>query len=131
MRSETIVALSTPQGKNGIGVVRISGKDSLSLAEKMFAPFDKKSEPTPNLMRLGRIDLGETQDIGFMVFFKAPKSFTGEDVVEFQCHGGIAVTKKIIEKVLLLGGRMAEPGEFSKRAFLNGKMSLDEAQWKA
>ena len=128
MRSETIVALSTPQGKNGIGVVRISGKDSLSLAEKMFAPFDKKSEPTPNLMRLGRIDLGETQDIGFMVFFKAPKSFTGEDVVEFQCHGGIAVTKKIIEKVLLLGGRMAEPGEFSKRAFLNGKMSLDEAE---
>lgn len=128
MKSDTIVALSTPQGKSGVGVVRISGKESLSLAEKMFSPLDKKSIPTPNLMRLGKIDLGETQDLGFMVYFKSPKSYTGEDVIEFQCHGGIAVTKKIIEKVLSLGGRMAEPGEFSKRAFLNGKISLDEAE---
>lgn len=128
MKSDTIVALSTPQGKSGVGVVRISGKESLSLAEKMFSPLDKKNIPTPNLMRLGKIDLGETQDLGFMVYFKSPKSYTGEDVVEFQCHGGIAVTKKIIEKILSLGGRMAEPGEFSKRAFLNGKISLDEAE---
>lgn len=128
MKSETIVALSTTQGKSGVGVVRISGKKSLNIAEKMFSPFDKNSVPTPNLMRLGRIDLGEAQDVGFMVYFKSPKSYTGEDVVEFQCHGGIVVTKKIIEKVLSLGGRMAEPGEFSKRAFLNGKMSLDEAE---
>lgn len=128
MRNDTIVALSTPSGKAGVGVVRISGIDSLKVAEKMFRPLDKNSTPTPNLMRLGNIDLGGAKDLGFMVYFKAPKSYTGEDVVEFQCHGGVAVTKKIIEKALLLGARVAEPGEFSKRAFLNGKMSLDEAE---
>ncbi len=128
MKNDTIVALSTPSGKAGVGVVRISGSDSLKVAEKMFRPLDKNSTPTPNLMRLGNIDLGGAKDLGFMVYFKAPKSYTGEDVVEFQCHGGVAVTKKIIEKALLLGARVAEPGEFSKRAFLNGKMSLDEAE---
>lgn len=128
MKNDTIVALSTPSGKAGVGVVRISGSDSLKVAEKMFRPLDKGSVPVPNLMRLGNIDLGGAKDLGFMVYFKAPKSYTGEDVVEFQCHGGVAVTKKIIEKALLLGARVAEPGEFSKRAFLNGKMSLDEAE---
>lgn len=128
MKNETIVALSTPSGKAGVGVVRISGKDSLKVAEKMFKPLDKNSTPTPNLMRLGNIDLGGAKDLGFMVYFKAPKSYTGEDLVEFQCHGGVAVTKRIIEKALTLGARVAEPGEFSKRAFLNGKMSLDEAE---
>ncbi len=128
MKNDTIIALSTPPGKAGVGVVRISGKDSLKVAEKMFKPLDKMSDPTPNLMRLGNIDLGGAKDLGFMVYFKAPKSYTGEDVVEFQCHGGVAVTKRIIEKALTLGARVAEPGEFSKRAFLNGKMSLDEAE---
>ena len=128
MVDDVIIALSTPVGKSGIGVVRMSGKNCLDIAKKMFTPLNKNVDIIPNLMVLGNIDLGSTTDIGFMVYFKAPKSYTGEDTVEFQCHGGIAVTQKIIEKALSLGVRLAEPGEFSKRAFLNGKMSLDQAE---
>lgn len=128
MLNDIIVALSTPYGKAGIGVVRMSGKNCLNLATKMFCPLKKVDKYTPNLMVLGYIDLGETKDLGFLVYFKSPKSYTGEDTVEFQCHGGIAVTNKIIEKVVSLGARLAQPGEFSKRAFLNGKMSLDQAE---
>lgn len=128
MIEDTIIALSTPVGKSGIGVVRMSGKESLNIAKKMFTPLNKNIDIIPNLMLLGNIDLGSTKDLGFFVYFKAPKSYTGEDIVEFQCHGGIAVTQKIIEKALSLGVRLAEPGEFSKRAFLNGKMTLDQAE---
>lgn len=128
MIDDVIIALSTPVGKSGIGVVRMSGKNCLDIAKKMFTPLNKNVNIIPNLMVLGNIDLGSTTDFGFMVYFKAPKSYTGEDVIEFQCHGGIAVTQKIIEKALSLGIRLAEPGEFSKRAFLNGKMSLDQAE---
>ena len=128
MIDDVIIALSTPVGKSGIGVVRISGKNCLDIAKKMFTPLNKNVDIIPNLMVLGNINLGSTTDIGFMVYFKAPKSYTGEDTIEFQCHGGIAVTQKIIEKALSIGVRLAEPGEFSKRAFLNGKMSLDQAE---
>ena len=128
MIDDTIVAISTPSGKSGIGVVRMSGKNSLNFATRMFYPLNKNIEIKPNLMILGNIDLGSTTDLGFMVYFKAPKSYTGEDIVEFQCHGGLAVTQKIIEKALSLGVRLADPGEFSKRAFINGKMSLDQAE---
>ena len=128
MIDDTIVAISTPSGKSGIGVVRMSGKNSLNFATKMFCPLNKNIEIKPNLMVLGNIDLGSTTDLGFMVYFKAPKSYTGEDIVEFQCHGGLVVTQKIIEKALSIGVRLAEPGEFSKRAFINGKMSLDQAE---
>ena len=128
MVDDVIIALSTPVGKSGIGVVRMSGKNCLDIAKKMFTPLNKNVDINPNLMVLGNIDLVSTTDIGFMVYFKAPKSYTGEDTIEFQCHGGIAVTQKIIEKALSLGVRLAEPGEFSKRAFLNGKMSLDQAE---
>ena len=128
MVDDVIIALSTPVGKSGIGVVRMSGKNCLDIAKKMFTPLNKNVDIIPNLMVLGNIDLVSTTDIGFMVYFKAPKSYTGEDTIEFQCHGGIAVTQKIIEKALSLGVRLAEPGEFSKRAFLNGKMSLDQAE---
>lgn len=123
-----IVAMATPYGKSGVGIVRLSGEGALTLAQKMFCPYDKKCEYEPNKMYLGEIDLGELKDKGFVVYFKSPRSFTGEDVVEFQCHGGVLVLDKIIAKCLALGARMAQAGEFSKRAFLNGKMSLDEAE---
>ncbi len=125
---DTIVAISTPYGKSGIGVVRLSGNDSLKIALKMFFPLNKNFKIKSNSMILGNVDLGEVTDKCFMVYFKNPKSFTGEDVVEFQCHGGLAVTQRIVEKCLSLGARLAMPGEFSKRAFLNGKMSLDQAE---
>ncbi len=128
MLEDTIVAISTPYGKSGIGVVRISGKDSLKIGKKMFSPLKKDAEFAPNCLVLGRVNLGDASDLGFMVYFKEPHSYTGEDTVEFQCHGGIVVTQKIVEKAISLGAKLANPGEFSKRAFLNGKMSLDQAE---
>lgn len=126
--TDVIVAIATPLGKAGISIVRVSGKESLSICKKMFFPYKKDITFSPNLMTLGKIDLGGYFDKGFMVFFKAPHSYTGEDVVEFHCHGGYFIAQKIVERLLSLGAKMAEPGEFSKRAFLNGKMSLDEAE---
>lgn len=128
MIDDTIVAQATPAGKSGISVVRISGKKSLDIARQIFLRFKNKTDIIPNYMYLGKINLGEVEDKGFCVYFKSPNSFTGEDVVEFQCHGGMVVAQKIIEQVLSCGGRLATAGEFSKRAFLNGKMSLDQAE---
>lgn len=128
MIEDTIVAQATPNGKSGISIVRISGKKSLDIARQIFLRFKDVSNIQPNYMYLGKINLGDVEDKGFCVYFKAPNSFTGEDVVEFQCHGGLVVAQKIIEQVLSCGGRLATAGEFSKRAFLNGKMSLDQAE---
>lgn len=128
MTDDVIVAISTPYGKAGIAVVRMSGKGCLDIAKKMFTPYSKHAKYEPNLMILGKIDLIATCDKGFLVYFQSPKSYTGEDVVEFQCHGGVYVAQKIVERALSLGARLAEAGEFSKRAFFNGKMSLDEAE---
>ena len=128
MIDDTVVAQATPNGKSGISIVRISGKKSLDIAKQIFLRFKNKSDIIPNYMYLGQINLGDIEDKGFCVYFKSPNSFTGEDVVEFQCHGGLVVAQKIIEQVLHFGGRLATAGEFSKRAFLNGKMSLDQAE---
>lgn len=128
MINDTIVAQATAIGKSGINIVRISGKDSLKIASQIFYCKKIKDAPQPNYMYLGYIDLGKVKDKGFMVYFKSPLSFTGEDVIEFHCHGGYLVSKKIVDRCLEFGARMADAGEFSKRAFLNGKMSLDEAE---
>lgn len=128
MIDDTIVAQATPNGKSGISIVRLSGKKSLDIARQIFLRFKNIADIIPNYMYLGQIDLGNINDKGFCVYFKSPNSFTGEDVVEFQCHGGFIVSQKIIEQVLKFGGRLATAGEFSKRAFLNGKISLDQAE---
>ena len=128
MINDTIVAQATAVGKSGINIIRISGKDSLKIASQFFCCKKIKDKVEPNYMYLGYINLGEVKDKGFMVYFKAPLSFTGEDVVEFHCHGGYLVAKKIIDRCLEFGARIADAGEFSKRAFLNGKMSLYEAE---
>ncbi|NCB48144.1 MAG: tRNA uridine-5-carboxymethylaminomethyl(34) synthesis GTPase MnmE [Clostridia bacterium] len=128
MIDDVIVAIATPLGKNGVGVIRMSGQNSFDIARKMFVPFNKNVSFLPNKMILGKIILGEIFDTGYFVYFKNPKSFTGEDVVEFQAHGGVVVTQKIVEQAIHCGARLAEPGEFSKRAFLNGKLSLDQAE---
>ncbi len=127
-KDDVIVAIATPYGKSGVGIVRLSGTGCLELGKQMFRPYARSCNYEPNKMFLGEIDLGGMKDKGFMVYFACPHSFTGEDVVEFQCHGGVLILEKIINKCLSLGARMAEAGEFSKRAFLNGKMSLDEAE---
>ena len=113
MIEDTIVAISTPYGKSGVGVVRISGKDSLLIAKKMFNSKRELNNIQPNYMNLGRINLGQISDLGFMVYFKGPKSFTGEDVVEFQCHGGIIVTQKIVEQAIHFGARLAQKAKAS------------------
>ena len=98
MIDDTIIAQATTPGKSGISIVRISGKKSLEISKQIFSRFQK--EVVPNYMYLGKINLGEIKDKGFGVYFKAPNSFTGEDVVEFQCHGGFLVAQKIIEQCL-------------------------------
>ena len=127
---ESISAIATPAGRGGVAVFRISGKDALSIASKMFTPVGKTAtlDFTPYRMYPGEIDGGNFRDFGLCVYFKAPKSYTGEDVVEFHCHGGENVARGILKRTFALGARSAGRGEFTKRAFLNGKLSLSSAE---
>ncbi|MBE7081575.1 MAG: tRNA uridine-5-carboxymethylaminomethyl(34) synthesis GTPase MnmE [Clostridiales bacterium] len=130
MALDTISAISTPLVASGVAVIRISGKKSLEIASKMFKPLGKTGvlDFMPNKMYVGEIQADGFFDHGLCVFFKGPKSFTGEDVVEFHSHGGVAISKGILRKVLSLGARLANNGEFTKRAFINGKLSLSSAE---
>ena len=124
---KTIVAISTPLAKGAISIVRMSGKNALTIAQKFFTPL-KKQKLQPRKMALGKFDLGSSFEKCLMVFFEAPNSYTGEDMVEFHLHGGIVLTQLVQQKLLQAGAQLAEPGEFTKLAFLNGKISLDEAE---
>ncbi len=128
--SENIAAISTGQVASGVGVIRISGDSPLVIAKNMFVPTEKIAVENfePNKMYPGVITCQGFNDYGMCVYFKAPRSFTGEDTVEFHCHGGIAIVKGVLQKALSLGARPAENGEFTKRAFLNGKLSLSSAE---
>lgn len=130
MMEENIAAIATPAGKGGVAIIRISGKAPLALAEKMFSPAGKTKvqDFEPYRMYPGRIDAGNFSDYGLCVYFRAPASYTGEDIVEFQCHGGESVARGILKQTFRLGARPAGKGEFTKRAFLNGKLSLASAE---
>ena len=125
-----IACISTPLGKGAISIVRMSGENCLEVAKKVF--FSKSLDYEnikPRYMYLGDFSFDENlKEKCMMVYFKAPNSYTGEDLIEFQIHGGIIVTQKVYEKLLDCGASPAEPGEISKRAFLNGKLSLDSAE---
>lgn len=133
---DTIAAVSTPQGVGGIGVVRISGSNALSVADKIFVPYSVKKDGVKSLSdmkgytaKYGKItDSGEFIDDAVVLVFRAPHSYTGEDVVEISCHGGMYITRRVLRLVLENGALPAEPGEFTKRAFLNGKMDLSQAE---
>ena len=128
---DTIAALSSPVGKGGVAVIRISGTDAISVAEKVFKCASGKSisELKPNMMSYGSIILeNKVIDDGLCVKFCAPRSFTGEDTVEINCHGGIYITQKVLSAVFAAGARPAEAGEFTRRAFVNGKMALSQAE---
>ena len=127
---EVIAAVATPPGKGGVAIVRMSGQGALAVAEKMFAPAGKTplSAFEPYRMYTGRICCGGFTDFGLCVYFKAPHSFTGEDVVELHCHGGSEIARGALLRALACGARLAEAGEFTKRAFLNGKLSLASAE---
>ena len=130
MMEENISAIATPAGKGGVAIIRISGKSPLAIAEKMFSPTGKTrvQEFEPYKMYTGKIDGGSFSDFGLCVYFKAPASYTGEDVVEFHCHGGENVARGILKRTFFHGARSAGKGEFTKRAFLNGKLSLSSAE---
>jgi len=130
MASENIAAISTALSASGVAVIRISGDSPLQIAEKMFRPVGKTAvkDFEPYKMYVGEIVADGFSDFGLCVYFKGPKSFTGEDVVEFHSHGGIAITKGILSTILSNGARLATNGEFTKRAFMNGKLSLSSAE---
>ncbi len=131
---DTIAAVSTPYGKGGVALIRISGADAITVAERVFRP--KSGKPLSACghakMTYGEIFLPDEYtcsiDDGMAVVFCAPHSFTGENTVEISCHGGILVTQKVLSAVLCAGARAAEAGEFTRRAFVSGKMKLSEAE---
>lgn len=125
MAADTIAAIATPRGYGGIGVVRISGGLTRDIANAILGDI-----PLPRNARLSwfRDDVGEVIDQGLAIFFPAPHSFTGEDVLELQGHGGPVVMDLLLNRLLQLGARLAHPGEFSERAFLNGKIDLTQAE---
>lgn len=126
---KTIVAISTPIGSGGISIVRLSGANSFFIAKKMITKLSGESDNfIPRQMYLCKIKTENFSDIGLVVFFKNPNSFTGEDMVEFQVHGGVFLANGVVKQCLNLGATLAEPGEFSRLAFLNGKSSLDELE---
>lgn len=126
MMEKNISAIATPPGKGGVAIIRISGRNPLELAAKMFKPAGKTrvEDFEPYRMYPGQIDGGSFSDYGLCVYFKGPASYTGEDIVEFQCHGGESVARGILKQTFRLGASPAGRGEFTKRAFLNGKLSL-------
>ena len=129
--SKTIAAISTPRAAGGISVVRISGDQAIAVAERIFFPISGKklSQQVGYTAAFGDICEGDEQiDQGVALLFRAPKSYTGEDVVEISCHGGLLVTEKVLRAILREGASPAGPGEFTKRAFLNGKLTLTQAE---
>ena len=130
MLYDNVSAISTASGTGGVAIIRISGESPLKIASQMFAPTGaiKVEDFVPNFMYTGKIICDGFTDFGMCVYFKAPKSFTGEDVVEFHCHGGVQIARGVLKKTYALGCRPASRGEFTKRAFLNGKLSLSSAE---
>ena len=124
---EPIVAIATPYGESAIGIVRLSGKGVLEVVKKFFKT---KGEIKPRYAHFGKFydEKGEELDEGILIYYKAPHSYTGEDMVELNLHGNPRILQKAVETFLKAGVRLAEPGEFTKRAFLNGKLDLTQAE---
>src|SRR5712691_7921842 len=124
---DTIVALSTPPGRSGIAVIRLSGRESLSIARRLVR---LPSDPEPRHATLGEFcDAdGEVVDQVIFTWFQGPSSYTGEDVVEVSCHGAPVVVEYFLQCAMVQNARLAEPGEFTMRAFLRGRMNLAEAE---
>ena len=125
----TIAAVSTPPGEGAIALVRLSGPQAIAVADKIFRGKQKPSEATTHLQQFGEIIAGDrVLDQVMLAVHRAPASYTGEDVVEISCHGGVLVTARVWEACLHAGARAARPGEFTERAFLHGKMDLTQAE---
>jgi len=128
---DTIAAISTPRGIGAISIIRLSGPKTLDIIKNVFTFSSNVKEIKPRYAYYGKIIdpiSSEIVDTGICVYYKLPNSYTGEDMAEISCHGGILVSSKVLEVILKAGARLAEPGEFTKRAFLNGKMDLIQAE---
>jgi len=131
--ADTIAAIATPLGEAGLAVVRISGPEALAVADRCFVPashrYSKPSEAASHTLHYGHIyRKGQVVDEVIVAVMRSPRTFTREDVVEISCHGGILTTKLVLDTVLECGARMAHPGEFTRRAFLNGRLDLAQAE---
>ena len=135
---DTIAAVSSPRGKGGVALIRLSGEQAIEIASRVFFPRNRKNlrDLESSFFVYGDIRMptdggaptGERIDDGMAVVFRAPRSFTGEDTVEITCHGGVLVTETVLSAFLAAGARSAEAGEFTRRAFVNGKLALSEAE---
>lgn len=127
---DIIAAIATPPGTGGVGIIRVSGGGAKILTRKLFHPRRMVTVFKPGQMYFGSFVGADSSfvDTGYFVWFKNPHSFTGEDIVEFHCHGGIVIMQTLLRELFSFGVRPAEPGEFSKRAFLNGKVDLIQAE---
>ncbi len=133
MIDDTIAAIATPLGEGGLAVIRLSGKQALAIAEKCFEPIgDASAKPTTastHTLHYGRIvHDGRKIDEVLLAVLKAPRTFTREDTVEITCHGGLLASQSVLEAILAAGARSADPGEFTRRAFLNGRIDLAQAE---
>ena len=129
MKRDTIAAISTGMTNSGIGIVRISGDEAFETADRVYRGSRKLAEVPSHTIHYGHITDGDDViDEVLVMAMRGPKTFTGEDTIEINCHGGTYVVSRVLETVLKNGARPAEPGEFTKRAFLNGKMDLSQAE---
>lgn len=132
MKTDTIAAIATALSDSGIGIIRISGSEAILIADKVYISKNKKKRlknvPTHTVHYGFIVDNDEIVDEVMVTIMRAPKSYTTEDTVEINCHGGVFMMRRILELVLKAGARLAEPGEFTKRAFLNGRIDLSEAE---
>jgi tRNA modification GTPase len=129
--NDTIAAIGTAMSHSGIGIVRISGSEAISIADRIFKPKNNKKliEAPTYTLHYGHIyNEDEIVDEVLISVMRGPGSYTAEDVIEINCHGGVLVTRKVLESVLKQGVRPAEAGEFTKRAFLNGRIDLSQAE---
>ena len=128
---DTIAAIATAYGEGGIGIIRISGEKSLNILNEIFFPASDKVNIESRRMTYGKIEDKDKNDIideVMAVYMKGPKTYTAEDVAEIYCHGSVVSLRKTLALVLRKGARLAEPGEFTKRAFLNGRLDLSQAE---
>ena len=132
VNTDTIAAIATAMGNSGIGIVRISGDEAVEIADRIFklkGGKEKLADQKSHKIHYGFVcDGEEVIDEVLVMLMKGPRSFTAEDTVEIDCHGGMLVTRRILEAVLKAGARLADPGEFTKRAFLNGRIDLSQAE---
>ncbi|MCX6893507.1 MAG: tRNA uridine-5-carboxymethylaminomethyl(34) synthesis GTPase MnmE, partial [Verrucomicrobia bacterium] len=133
MLNDTIAAIATPLGEGGLAVIRISGPQALAVADRCFVPAGggsaKPSAAATHTIHFGHVvHEGQNIDEALVAVMRAPRTFTREDVVEITCHGGVLAAKTVLDAVLKSGTRLAEPGEFTRRAFLNGRIDLAQAE---